>query len=268
MRWQSGDLPVKCRGRARLSRHAIRLGERRPAFGFEWGGAATAYKATRPSGQLVLAPQDVTLTTAGVVSAATLTPGIAPGGLMTIFGGGLAGPGADSTVEVNGVSATVVTKSPFQITAQVPPDLVPGSYSVKVQSPYGSAGQTVEVGATAPAIYLVPGNFTQPRGVVSNQDGTMNTPLTPGKRGQSLTIHCTGLGAVSDGGAVFATQVPVTVILNKVEVQPTFAGLSTGDVGLYQVNVTVPAGMPPGIDLPLILRQAGGDSNTVFVAIQ
>lgn len=73
---------------------------------------------------------------------------------------------------------------------------------------------------------------------------------------------------MSDGGAIFATQTPVTVILNKVEIQPTFAGLNTENIGLYQVNVTVPAALPPGIDLPLILRQAGGDSNTVFVAIQ
>src|SRR6185436_19758198 len=86
------------------------------------GGAATAFKATRPAGQLVLAPQDVTLTAGGIVSAATLAPGIAPGGLMTILGSGLAGPGADSVVTVNGVEAKVVTRSPFQINAQVPPD--------------------------------------------------------------------------------------------------------------------------------------------------
>ena len=162
----------------------------------------------------------MTFTAAGVVSAATLAPGIAPGGLMTIFGSGLAGPGSDSTVEVNGVPATVVTKSPFQINAQVPPDLAPGSYSVRVQSPYGSAGQTVDVSATAPAIYSVSGNLTQARGVVSNEDGTMNSPLTPGKRGQSLTIYCTGLGAVSDGGAIFATQSPVTVILTGLFYSP------------------------------------------------
>jgi len=247
------------------------------------GGAAAAFKATRP-GQLVLTPQDVTLTAAGIVNAATLAAGIAPGGLMTILGSGLAGPGAESVVEVNGMTAKVVTRSPFQINAQVPPDLPPGSYAVRVQSPYGASEQMVEVRATAPAIYIVSRDLVQPRGVVVNQDGKVNAPLTPGKRGQTLTIYCTGLGAVAPRGTQFAAQNPVTVILNNVEIQPTFAGLApvseppliaqqsgsglAAEVGLYQVDVTIPLGMPPGIDLPVSLRQAGGDSNTVFVAVQ
>ena len=31
------------------------------------------------------------------------------------------------------------------------------------------------------------------------------------------------------------------------DVVPSFAGLSGGGVGLYQVNVNIPAGAPPGI---------------------
>jgi len=104
--------------------------------------------------------------------------------------------------------------------------------------------------------------------VITNQDGTVNAPLTPGRRGQTLTIYCTGLGAVSGQDAQSAAQAPVTVLLNKVEIQPSFAGLSAADAGLYLVTVTVPASMPPGIDLPLLLRQPGGDSNTAFLAVQ
>ena len=232
----------------------------------------TAFKATRASGQLALAPQDVTLTPAGIVNPATLSAGIAPGGLMAIFGGGLAGPGADSIVTVNGATARVVTSSPFQINAEVPPDLPPGTYAVRVQSPYGASEQTVEVRATAPTIYLVSGDLALSRGVISNQDGTVNAPLTPGKRGQAVTIYCTGLGAVSLQGDVtaaqFAAQAPVTVVLNKVEIQPAFAGLVPDQIGLYQVKLTIPVATPPGIDLPVLLRQAGGDSNTAFVAVQ
>jgi uncharacterized protein (TIGR03437 family) len=65
-----------------------------------------------------------------------------------------------------------------------------------------------------------------------------------------------------------AVETPVTVILNNVEIEPSFAGLVPGEVGIYQVIVTIPLATPPGIDLPLSLRQAGGDSNTVFVAVQ
>jgi len=166
----------------------------------------------------------------------------------------------------------VVSQSPFLINAQVPPDLPPGTYPIRVRSPYGSAEQMADVRATAPAIYVAPSDLASgipnPSGVVANQDGTINAPLAPGKRGQVLTIFCTGLGAVSTEDAQFTAQEPVTVILNKVEIQPTFAGLSPPEVGLYKITVTIPMATPPGIDLPLLLRQAGGDSNTVFVAIQ
>jgi uncharacterized protein (TIGR03437 family) len=232
------------------------------------GAGATAFKATRPAVQLVLAPQDVSLTAGGVVNGATLTPGIAPAGLMAIFGSGLSGPGADSTVTVNGVAATIVSKSPFQITAQVPPDLTPGTYPVRVESPYGSSEQAVPIRASAPAIFLVSGNLAQGNGSVTNQDGGMNSAAAPVTRGQSLTIYCTGLGAVTSAGNFLAAQIPVTVVLNGLEMQPSFAGLTSATLGVYQVNVTVPVATPPGIDLPLLLRQGGSDSNTVFVAVQ
>jgi uncharacterized protein (TIGR03437 family) len=53
-----------------------------------------------------------------------------------------------------------------------------------------------------------------------------------------------------------------------VSIDPADAVLTPAFIGLYQVDLSVPAATPPGIDLPLLLRQPGGDSNTVFVAIQ
>jgi len=47
-----------------------------------------------------------------------------------------------------------------------------------------------------------------------------------------------------------------------------FAGLVPDQIGLYQVKLTIPVATPPGIDLPVLLRQAGSDSNTAFVAVQ
>ena len=82
-----------------------------------------------------------------------------------------------------------------------------------------------------------------------------------------LTIYCTGLGAV-DGASPANVQTPVSGILNSVPIDAMYAGLTPGFIGLYQVVLTVPPETPPGIDLPLLLRQPGGDSNTVFIAIQ
>jgi uncharacterized protein (TIGR03437 family) len=234
------------------------------------GGSLIAYKVTRPAAQLVLGAQDVSVAANGVVSGASFLPGIAPGGLMAILGSGLAGPGGDSTVQVNGETAAVITKSPFQILAQVPPDLAPGPYTLSVQSPYGSAQAAIQVAATAPAILLVSNNVSAASpayGLVANQDGSTNAPTNPGQRGQMLTIYCTGLGAV-DGATPANAQTGVSVILNGVEADPVFAGLTPAFIGLYQVDLAVPVATPPGIDVPLLLRQPGGDSNTVFVAIQ
>jgi uncharacterized protein (TIGR03437 family) len=47
-----------------------------------------------------------------------------------------------------------------------------------------------------------------------------------------------------------------------------FSGLAPGFVGLYQVNVTVPANAPSGSAVPLVLTINGVASNTVTIAIQ
>jgi len=190
---------------------------------------------------------------------------------MAIFGSGLSGPASETVVEINGVAAKVIFRSPYQIYVQVPLDLAPGSYSMQVRSPYGTATTNIEVQAIAPAVFLIPGESgpTKPaRGAIVNQDGLLNSPLAPGRRGQVLTIYCTGLGAVTASGTLFRTQAAVTGLLNGVEIRPTFAGLTPGFIGLYQVNLPVPAATPPGLDLPLLLRQFERDSNIVFVAVQ
>jgi uncharacterized protein (TIGR03437 family) len=212
----------------------------------------------------------VTLAANGVVNGASFVPGIAPGGLMAIFGSGLAGPGGDSVVQMNGEVAAVVSKSPFEIMAQVPPDLVAGPYSLSVQSPFGSAQQAIQVADTEPGIFLLSNNTnagSAAYGMVVNQDGSTNSPTNPVQRGQTVTIYCTGLGVV-DGATPANAQTPVSVILNGVEIDPMFAGQVPGYIGLYQVALPVPLATPPGIDLPMFLRQPGGDSNTVFIAVQ
>jgi uncharacterized protein (TIGR03437 family) len=47
-----------------------------------------------------------------------------------------------------------------------------------------------------------------------------------------------------------------------------FSGLAPGFVGLYQVNVQVPAAAPSGAAVPVALTIAGVQSNTVTIAIQ
>jgi len=73
---------------------------------------------------------------------------------------------------------------------------------------------------------------------------------------------------VNQQGELAVVRTPVGAVLNRTEFPADFAGLAPGFVGLYQINLTIPASMPPGIDLPLSFRQPGSDSNTVTISIQ
>jgi uncharacterized protein (TIGR03437 family) len=233
------------------------------------GSAAATYKATRPVLALAVGPQDASFTAGAVVNAATFTSGIAPGGIMAIFGTGLSGPGAPSgpatTVDMDGVVATVLWASGFQINAQVPPGIAPGLHTVRVRSVYGVAQQTVSVAALAPAIFQI-GNSGM--GAVLNQDFSMNGPANPLPRGQVLVVYATGLGAVTRQGQLSVTAAPVTAVVNGQELPVEFAGLAPGYIGLYQVNVRIPAATPPGLGVSLTLKEGGQMSNTVSVALE
>jgi uncharacterized protein (TIGR03437 family) len=229
------------------------------------GNAAATYKATRPLLALAVGPQDAIFAASAVVNAATFTSGIAPGGIMTIFGAGLSGPGSATTVDMDGAAATVMFASPFQINAQVPPGIAPGVHTLRVSSVYGTAQQSVSVSAAAPAIFLI-GNSGM--GAVLNQDFSMNGPANPLPRGQVLVVYATGLGAVTKQGQLSVTAATVTAVVNGQEMPAAFSGLAPGYVGLYQVNVPIPAATAPGLGVSLTLKEGGQMSNTVAVALQ
>jgi uncharacterized protein (TIGR03437 family) len=229
------------------------------------GAAPADYQATRPVLPLVLAPLTASLVAGGVVNGATFTSGIAPGGVMSLFGIGLSGPGLATTVDIDGAAATVLFASAFQVNAQVPPAIAPGAHTLHVSSAYGAAQQPVTVSAVAPAIFVF---GSPPVGAVANQDGSLNGPGNPLPRGQVLVIYATGLGAVAKQGAYAVVNTPVTVLLNGTAYPAAFAGLTPGYTGLYQVNVVFPTTTPPGLGIPLTIMEGGEAANTVLVALQ
>jgi uncharacterized protein (TIGR03437 family) len=127
---------------------------------------------------------------------------------------------------------------------------------------------TVPVSADAPAIFTLTEDGKGPL-------ATMTTlPVTAGN---SLSIFCTGLGPVNPpvGTGVKAPITPMSqttttpvVVIGGVAATVTFAGLAPTFFGLYQVNVTIPAGITPGSAAPLTIQIGGATSNTVTVAIK
>jgi uncharacterized protein (TIGR03437 family) len=69
--------------------------------------------------------------------------------------------------------------------------------------------------------------------------------------------------------SVAPTIYPITLLINNVGVPPLFAGL-TG-AGLYQINLTIPAGLGTG-DVPLVaaVATAGGalTPSNVVISLQ
>jgi uncharacterized protein (TIGR03437 family) len=103
---------------------------------------------------------------------------------------------------------------------------------------------------------------------ITNQDNTLNTASNPASRGAIIVIYGTGFGAVGSAGGLSPAKAPVSVVVGGSTLTPAFAGLTPGTVGLYQVNVALPATTPPGLALPLYLKQGNASSAPVTVAVQ
>jgi uncharacterized protein (TIGR03437 family) len=221
------------------------------------GGASASYQIVSNGQSWILSPL-AALIAGSVVNAASYTTAIAPGGLISIFGAGLAG---STTVQINGQAAKVVAATPFQVNAQVPYGVSAGTAQLTVASANGSAQQQVAMGSVAPAIFSI----SAAQAAITNLDNSLNAPSNPASRGSYLIIYATGFGAVSAAGGA---TTPLSVVIGGLEVPAAYAGASSGGVGLNQANVLLPAAMPPGLALPLYLKQGGVVSNTVTVAIQ
>jgi uncharacterized protein (TIGR03437 family) len=133
------------------------------------------------------------------------------------------------------------------------------------------SGNTVGV-ALAP---FAPGVYSS---ILINGTNTLAAPGNPAKRGVDyIDLFATGLGPVTHQPATGApaptvplaeTTNAVTVSIGGVTVKAAFAGLAPGYVGLYQVNVLVPANAPVGDAIPVALSVGGVTANQVTISVQ
>lgn len=203
------------------------------------------------------------LSSGGVVNAATFQGGgVAPGEIISIFVGN-AGPAqgvvatefdpatgllpttlAGVRVFFNDVPAPLFFVRSDQLNVQVPFEAA-GLDSVEIRIEYEGAQSgsvRVPVRATDPGLFAP----------VLNQDYTLNSELNPAVRGSYVTLFATGQGAVTPpvqtgqpapGAEPFARAAEdVRVLVNGVEVEPYFAGLTPGLVGLLQLNIQASVG--------------------------
>jgi uncharacterized protein (TIGR03437 family) len=199
---------------------------------------------------------------------------LAPGTLVTISGTGLAAVTevASSTplpivlgganVVFNEIPAPLLSVSPGQIVAQVPFELQPGTVAVQVRR-----GQLVSVPVRVQLESVAPGIFGPP---------FLSFPIQTARPGDILAVFGTGLGSVRpvvQSGSLPSTPLPQTLLLPKVYIggilaEVTYSGLAPCCVGVYQVNVRVPARAPTNYFTDVTLEIGGFLSNTVFIEVR
>ena len=233
------------------------------------------------------------LTSDGIVNAASFTAHrpFAPGSLISIFGSGLAdGPLTsalplksglgNATVSIGGLVAPLQFTQDNQVNA-VMPYAVPVNTQQQLVIAHGTKTSTPVMLSIAPA---QPGIFTTTKdgqGAITVFRSADNQPVAdtsnPASAGDTITIYCTGLGAVMPPIAEGAmtplsplTQVvnPPTVTIGGVTASVTFAGMTPQFAALYQINAVVPNGVTPGDAVPVTVSASGQTSVPVSIAIK
>ncbi len=189
-----------------------------------------------------------------------------------------------ATINIGGVEAPLFFTSDGQINAQIPFELAPNSRPhVVVQTRRdGSGPEVVTVPETITLAEARPGIFStnqqgSGQGAILDVQRRLVDSAAPVAAGAIIQVFGTGLGAtnpqVASGQAPGAEPMARVVVPVEAQVggKPAtvhFAGLAPGFVGLYQVNVEVPADVEAGPAVPLLLLQNGVPSNTVTLAVQ
>ncbi len=135
---------------------------------------------------------------------------------------------------------------------------------------------------TIPIVTNAPGLFTTTsdgKGTAVAQhaaDSSAVTTAKPAVAGETVVLYGTGFGPVDKPVASGAasplnppanTKTPVTAKIGGVTATVGFAGLVPGAVGLYQVNVVVPSGVPSG-SAALVLSMGSANSLSVNLPVQ
>jgi uncharacterized protein (TIGR03437 family) len=217
----------------------------------------------------------------GVVPLFSTVNTIQPGEWISIYGTNLADETAvwngdfptllgGTSVEINGKAAYLQFVSPGQINLQAPDDTATGTVSVVVTTGSGSGTSSVTLSQFAPAFNLIAAKYVS--GIILRSDksgaygggtydllgptgNSLGRPTIAAQSGDTVELFAGGFGpttpAVPAGQAFTAAAPvnnPISLYINNVLVQPTFVGLSSA--GLYQINLTVPAGLGGG-DVPI-----------------
>ena len=223
---------------------------------------------------LALAQTPPTITS--VVDPYTGGTKLCPGGLATINGTGL---GTNPPVTVGGktaftLSAPIVSNG-TQMTIEIPTDAPLGAVSVIVTTVSSGPSAPYPITLTQYAPVLIAstiGNIVSPQHL-ANLSGLPVTTAIPARPGESILIDAIGLGpanpAVPTGtpapnNAPLATQPSVSLAGSVLA--GTAASLVGGQIGIYQIALTVPSNQAAGA-YAVTISIGGSTSNSLSLAV-
>jgi uncharacterized protein (TIGR03437 family) len=228
----------------------------------------------------------------GVVPIYSSATNIQPGSWVSIFGSNLADETVTwnnnfptmlggTSVTINGKSAYLWYVSPTQINLQAPDDNAVGGVNVVVTTASGNATSTVTLAAISPSFSLLDGKHVagiilrsgEAYDILGPTGTSFGYPTVAARAGDTIALFGVGFGptdaSVAAGQLYSGAAATTNTVLLKIggtSVTPSFAGLSSA--GLYQINVTIPAGLGAG-DQSLVAIVGGAETQSgVLISLQ
>jgi uncharacterized protein (TIGR03118 family) len=267
-----------------------------PATLYFTAGIAGPYGETPEShglfGSIQAAPSFIS---ADIVNGASFAPLVGANTWTSIFGGGLASTtrswaatdftGAKLPISIDGVGVTVNGEaayvsfvSPMQLNFLTPTDIPAGPVQIQVtNNGEVSANVTATMQTAAPGLFWLAGNkyiaATHANGALIGPTTLIAGATTPAARNETIVFYGAGFGVTSPAapnGSTFNTALPLvtlpTVTIGGAQAQVTYGGLV--GVGLYQINVVVPASVSSGDNA--VVASVGGQQSqaNAFISVQ
>jgi len=211
--------------------------------------------------------------TNGVASAAGYgTP--SPGSLISVYGANIGSDEltqantfplppslAGASLLVNGEKVPLLTVTPWQINAQLPQTVPAGQATLQVRvGNVALPAAGIQVASVSPENFVIPftrGNLYYPQAAAFHAGTSVLADMDhPAAAGEKLEIYGLGLGVTnpvvkaglaSPASPLARAQQMPRLQIGAVEATITFAGLTPGLAGVYQVNAVVPGGLAAGL---------------------
>ena len=247
------------------------------------------------------------ITPAGVINATGYQTILAPDTVFVVFGSGLGpasivgatGPNFPTSVGGTSITFTGSSGAPIdakmiysvatQVAGLLPSSITPGTYAVKVSfNGQTSAPQNVTVAARSfgiatansagtGAAQATIGNVNSGISLVRMTGGSvsfggLNWTLSPAHPGDELVLWGTGGGAdaANDSGGSSGDQTAAgnfSVNVDGTLIVPLYAGASSGNPGLWQINFVLPSDIAADCFASVQVSAGGQLSNPATIAI-